>query len=58
MCSSVSLQVECVIESFAAERAQITLHIRVAFHVTIQQSLECEVLRTDAADKLAVLVFG
>lgn len=56
--SRVSLQVKGVVESFAAERAQVSLHVRVTFHVTVQQSLKCEVFRADAADELAVLVLG
>lgn len=44
VCSGVSLQVERIVESFSAERAQISLHIRVTLHVTIQQSLESEML--------------
>lgn len=32
----VPLQVEGVVEAFPAESAQVTFHIAVAFHVTIQ----------------------
>lgn len=56
--SSVSFQVECVIEALAAECAQVPLHIRVAFHVTIEQSLESEVLGANTTDELSVFLFS
>lgn len=56
--SRVSLQVEGVVEALAAERAEISLHVRVAFHVSVQQALESEVLRADPADELAVLLLS
>lgn len=54
--SRVPLQVEGVVESFAAERAQVPLHVRVAFHVTVQQALESEMLGADAADEFSVFL--
>lgn len=54
----VSLQVEGIVESFAAERAQVPLHVRVTFHVTVQQTLKCEVFRADATHEFAALVLG
>lgn len=56
--SGVSLQVEGVVEALAAERAEVSLDVRVAFHVTVQQALKREVLRADSAAKLAVFFFG
>lgn len=47
--SRVPLQVECVIEALAAERAEISLDVAVALHVSVQQSLETEVFAADAA---------
>lgn len=56
--SRVPLQVEGVVEALPAESAEITLHVRVAFHVSVQQALQSEVLRADPAHKLAVLLLG
>lgn len=56
--SRVSLQIECVVESLAAECAQIAFDVRMAFHVTIKQSLECKRLRADDAGELVRIVVG
>jgi glucokinase len=56
--SCVALQVEGIVKAFAAECAQISLDIRVTFHVPVQQSLESEVLRADAAHELSRIFFG
>lgn len=53
--SRVPLQVEGVVEALSAKRAEVSLHVRVAFHVSVQQTLQSEVLRADSADKLPVL---
>jgi len=42
MCSGMSFQIKCVVESFAAECAQVTLGVTVTFHVSVQQSLQGE----------------
>lgn len=42
VCAGVSLQIECIVESFAAERAQIAFDIRMTFHVAVEQSLQLE----------------
>jgi hypothetical protein len=42
VCSRVSLQVEGVVESLAAEGAEVALHVAVAFHVAIQQAQQAE----------------
>ena len=39
MCPSVSLQVESVVESLATEGTEVSLHVAVAFHVSVEQSL-------------------
>jgi hypothetical protein len=56
--SRVSLQIEGVVESFAAERAQVSLHVRVTFHVTVQQALKGEVFGADAANEFSILVLS
>lgn len=45
----VPLQVERVVETLAAERAQITLHVAVTFHVTVEQPLQAEVFAAHSA---------
>lgn len=42
MCSGVSLQVERVVETLAAERAQVPFDVAVAFHVSVEQTLQVE----------------
>lgn len=49
--ADVSLQVECVVEAFAAEAAEVPLGLVVAFDVTVQHPLELEGLLTDLADQ-------
>ncbi len=51
MCSRVALQVEGVVESLAAECAEIALHVAVAFHVAIQQAQQAEGFLTHPAVK-------
>ena len=50
--SSMSFQVESVVESFAAEGTQIALDVRVTLHVSVQQPLQGETLGAQAADEL------
>lgn len=57
MCSGVSLQVERVVETFAAERAQVPFDIAVTFHVSVQQTLQIERLRAQVAAEFRT-VFG
>ena len=42
MGSRVPLQIECVVESLAAECAEVPLGVAVALHVPVQQPLEGE----------------
>ena len=56
MSSCVSFQVEGVIEAFSAEGTKIALHIAVAFHVSVEESLQAETLLADFALELAVLL--
>lgn len=57
VCSRVSFQVKRIVETFATECAQVSLNIRVAFHVTIEQSLKSEVLRANTTNELSVFLF-
>lgn len=54
--TGVSLQVEGVVESLPAEGTQIALHVRVALHVPVQQSLQSETLGAESANKLGRVV--
>ena len=56
MSSCVSFQVKGVVEAFSTEGTEIALHIAVAFHVSIQESLQAETLLADFALELAVLL--
>jgi len=38
----MSFQVERVVESFTARRAQVTFDVAVTFHVTVEQTLQRE----------------
>lgn len=35
MCSCVSFQIECVVKTFATERAQVSLDVTVTFHMPV-----------------------
>ena len=50
--SRVSLQIKCVVESLAAECAEVPLGVAVALHVPVQQPLEPESFATHAAREL------
>lgn len=54
--SGVPLQVEGVVEALAAKRAQVTFHVAMAFHVTVQESLEAEVFAADATGEAVRVV--
>ena len=56
MSSCVSFQVERVVEAFSAEGTKIALHVAVAFHVSVQESLQAETLLADFALELAILL--
>ena len=49
----MSFQVERVVEAFSAEGTKIALHVAVAFHVSVQESLQGESFAADPAPKLA-----
>lgn len=54
MCTSVALEVKGVVETFATKSAQVTLDIRVALHMAVEESLEAERLGAHATHELAV----
>ena len=56
MSSCVSFQVERVVEAFSTEGTKIAFHVAVAFHVSVQESLQAETLLADFALELAVLL--
>ena len=56
MSSCVSFQVKGVVEAFSTEGTEIALHIAVAFHVSVEESLQAETLLADFALELAVLL--
>ena len=48
----MSLQVEGVVEPFAAEGAEVALAVAVTLHVAVEEPLEAEHLGADAALEL------
>lgn len=52
----VSLQIKGIVESFAAEGAQVAFDIWMTLHVSIQESLKGECLRAYSAHELIVIV--
>jgi 23S rRNA A2030 N6-methylase RlmJ len=48
--SGVPLEVECVVESLAAEGAKVAFHVAVALHVPVEQSQQAERLLAHSAD--------
>ncbi len=51
MCTGVPFQIKCVVESFAAEGAQVSFGITMTLHVSVKQPLEAERLGADPALK-------
>lgn len=58
MSSGVAFEIEGVVEAFAAEGAQVSLDVRVALHVAVQEPLQAEGLRAHAAHELTAVVFN
>lgn len=54
--AGVALKVKGVIEAFAAESAQVTLDVRVALHMAVEESLQAERFRAHATHELAACV--
>lgn len=51
--AGVALKVKGIIEAFATESAQVTLDVRVALHMAVEESLQAERLGTHATHELA-----
>lgn len=51
----VPLQVESIIKTFSAKRAQIPLDVRMTLHVPVQQPLQGETLVAHPATEMTVL---
>lgn len=49
MSARVSLEIKGVVKAFPAERAQVSLHLAVAFQVSVEEPLEMEGFVTDTA---------
>jgi len=52
--ASMSFQIERIVESLAAEGAQIAFDVRMTFHVPIEQSLQCEALGAQSAREFRI----
>lgn len=50
----MTLQIKCIIKTFTAKCAQVTLYFRMTFHMTIEQTLQRERLQTNAAYKFPI----
>lgn len=55
MCASVSLEVERIVESLAADSAEIPLDITVTFNMAVEKSLQRKYFTTYSTLELAVL---
>ena len=55
VCSRMTLQIEGVVKSLAAECAEVPLGVAVALHVPVQQALQPKSFATNAAGKLALV---
>ena len=58
MSSGVPFQVEGVVETLAAEGAQVSLRVAVTLHVPVEKSLEVEDFRAHATLKLGRIRLG
>ena len=56
MCPGVAFKIKGVVESLAAEGAEVAFDVAVAFHVSIQESLQTETLLADLALEFAVFL--
>ena len=57
MSPCVSLQIECVVESFPTESAEISLGVTVTLHVSVEKPLQGETFPANPAGKLAGVGF-
>lgn len=51
----MTFEIECIIEAFAAECAQISLDVRVAFNVAAEEALQREHLAANPANEPVIL---
>lgn len=58
MCARMTLQIKRIVEAFAAERAQISLDVRVTFHMSVEQSLQCERFAANLTCELVRIIVG
>jgi hypothetical protein len=58
MGASVTLQIERIVESFAAKSAEIAFHVRMTLEVSIQQTNQSKLLVANAATKRIVSARG
>jgi len=58
MCTSVTLQIKGVVESFSTEGAKVSLRVTVALHVTVEEPLKGEDLGTETALELGWIHIG
>ena len=52
MYPGMSLKIKRVVEPLPAERAEVPLHLAVAFQMAVQQPVQRKLLLTELADKL------
>jgi len=57
MCTSVSLQIECIVETLSTEGAEVSLCIAVTLHMTIQQPCKTKGFSTSATGKPRRIIF-
>lgn len=57
MRSRVPLQVERIVKTFAAERAQVPLHIRMTLHMSIEKTLQRKCFVTNPTTEICLTVF-
>jgi len=55
--SSVSFEVKSIVESFSADRTQVSLDVAVTLDVTTEQSPDGKLLPTDATHDLVIWSF-
>lgn len=58
MCTRMSLQIECVIETFSTKSAQISFNIRVTFHMSIEKTLQVERFIANLTMELISIIFN
>lgn len=54
---SVSLQIKRIVKSLSTERAQISLHVRVTLHVSVEQTLQRKRLIAHSTTEMRLAIF-